>query len=97
MWDMAIKLLAGLILIFCSMQLITFAALLAWGVWTDSIKPRLIPSEEITRVADELIENFADPSEEALLRQHDAWYRSDSAAQTYWRRVRKAVRRRLKR
>ncbi|WP_246072143.1 hypothetical protein [Martelella lutilitoris] len=93
---MSIKLLAGLILVFCGIQLIIFVGLIAWGIWTDSIKPRLIPSEEITRVADELIEHFADPAEEALLRQHDAWYRSDGAEQTYWRRVRKAVKRRLK-
>ncbi|AQZ49991.1 hypothetical protein [Martelella mediterranea] len=95
MWDIVVKLIAGLILIFCVMQLIIFAGLIAWGLWTDSIKPRLIPSEEITRAADELIEHFADPSEEALLRQHDAWYRSDGAAQTYWRRVRKSVATRL--
>lgn len=68
-----------------------------WLVWTNAIKPRLIPMQEIDRVAADIIASFPDPGEEAFARYERAWYRSDAAEQIYWYRVWKAVRRRLER
>lgn len=62
---------------------------------TDAIKPRLIPAEDIDRMAADIIANYLDPEWEAFARDERAWYDSDGAEQTYWYRVRKAVRRQL--
>lgn len=83
------------LLLFFGGQAVIFAGLVLWAVWTDAIKPRLIPAAEIDRVADDIIAGYADPEEEAFARHERAWYRSDGEEQTYWYRVRKAVRRRL--
>ena len=72
-----------------------FIGLILQMIWTDAIKPRLIPAEDIERATDDLIASSADPEREAFARQERAWYDSDGAEQTYWYRVRKAVRRRL--
>lgn len=56
---------------------------------------RLIPADDIARVADDIIASYSDPELEAFVRHERAWYDSDGAEQTYWHRVRKAVRRRL--
>ena len=64
-------------------------------IWKDAIKPRLIPAEDINRAAEDIIGSYSDPEEEAFARHERAWYRSDGAEQTYWHRVRKAVRKRL--
>jgi len=72
-----------------------FIGLILQMVWTDAIKPRLIPAEDIERATDDLIASSADLEREAFARQERAWYDSDGAEQTYWYRVRKAVRRRL--
>lgn len=71
--------------------------LMLWMAWTDAIKPRLIPADDIDRVADDIIASYPDPEHEAFARHERAWYRSDGAEQTYWYRVRKAVRWRLER
>ena len=84
-----------LLLIFFGGQAIIFIGLVLWTVWTDAIKPRLIPTDDIARVADEIISRYPDPELEAFARHERAWYDSDGAEQTYWYRVRKAVRRRL--
>ncbi len=76
-------------------QVIIFVSLMLWTIWTDAIKPRLISTQVIDRTADEIIRNLADPDDEAFARHERAWYRSNGTEQTYWRRVRKAVRRRL--
>lgn len=77
-------------------QAVAFVGLLLWMIWTDSIKPRLIPADEIARVADDIIAHYPDPELEAFARHEHAWYDNDGAAQTYWYRVRKAVRKRLR-
>ncbi|MEL7029060.1 MAG: hypothetical protein AAGL49_07570 [Pseudomonadota bacterium] len=77
----------------CGLALFTYA--LAQVIWTDSIRPRFIPSTEIEGVAEEIIREFNDPELEAFARHEQAWYRGERAEQTYWLRVRKAVRRRL--
>ena len=87
--------LRWLLFAFLSGQVLMFIGLILWTVWNDAIKPRLIPAAEIDRIADDIIGNFLDPEEEAFARHERAWYRSNGAEQTYWRRVRKAVRKRL--
>ena len=95
MADIAVLGVKWVLFVFLGGQVVIFAGLMLWTMWTDAIKPRLIPMQEIDRTADEIISNFADPEEEAFSRHAHAWYRSDGAEQTYWRRVRKAVSRRL--
>ncbi|MDP9592277.1 UNVERIFIED_ORG: hypothetical protein J2W19_004865 [Shinella zoogloeoides] len=95
MWDILRQAFSWLLLIFFGGQALIFIGLVLWTIWTDAIKPRLIPTAEIDRVADEIIGNFSDPHEEAFARHERAWYRSDGAEQTYWHRVLKAVRKRL--
>ena len=95
--EVAYELLRWLLLAFFGGQILMFIGLIFWAVWTDAIKPRLIPTAEIDHVADDIIANYADPEEEAFARHESAWYRSDGAEQAYWRRVRKAVRKRLER
>ncbi|MHA7969619.1 hypothetical protein [Rhizobium sp. CAU 1783] len=97
MWDIFLRGVAWLLLIFFGGQAVIFIGLMLWMTWTDTIKPRLIPAGDINRMADDIIANNPDPEEEAFARHERAWYRSDGAEQTYWLRVRKAVRKRLER
>ncbi len=91
------EILRWLLLAFFGGQVAMFIGLVIWMIWTDAIKPRLIPTTEVNRMVDEIIRNFTDPDEEAFARHERAWYRSDGPEQTYWLRVRKAVRKRLER
>jgi hypothetical protein len=93
--DLLLAVLHWLLLIFFGGQALIFIVLMLWMAWTDAIKPRLIPIDDIDRAADDIIANYPDPEEEAFARHERAWYRSDGAEQTYWYRVRKAVRQRL--
>ena len=95
MWDILVQAISWLLLVFFGGQAIIFIGLMLWMTWTDAIKPRLISPDDIDRVADDIIANYPDPELEAFARHERAWYRSDGAEQTYWYRVRKAVRRRL--
>lgn len=95
--DLLFEALRWLLVAFFGGQALIFIGLILWVTWTDAIKPRLIPAAEILHVADDIIANYPDPEEEAFARHERAWYRSDGAGQTYWRRVRKAVRKRLER
>lgn len=95
MVDLLLAILHWLSLIFFGGQAFSFVGLILWTIWTDAIKPRLIPANDIARVADDIIANYSDPELEAFARHERAWYDSDGAEQTYWYRVRKAVRRRL--
>ncbi len=95
MWGVFVLLFSWLALVFLGGQVLIFIGLILWTIWTDAIKPRLIPGSQIDHVADDIIANYANPEEEAFARHERAWYRSEGAEQTYWRRVRKAVRRRL--
>lgn len=58
-----------------------FIGLILQMIWTDAIKPRLIPAEDIERATDDLIASSADPEREAFARQERAWYDSDGAEQ----------------
>ncbi len=84
-----------LLIAFFGGQALLFVGLVLWMVWRDAIAPRLIPNAEIDRAADDIIAKYPDPELEAFARHQRAWYRSEGAEQTYWRRVRKAIRRRL--
>jgi hypothetical protein len=95
MVDLLLAILHWLLLIFFGGQALIFIGLVLWTIWTDAIKPRLIPADNIARVADDIIASYPDPELEAFARHERAWYDSDGAEQTYWYRVRKAVRRRL--
>lgn len=95
MWDIFVQALSWLLVIFFGGQALVFIGLMLWTIWTDAIKPRLIPTDDIARVADDIIASYPDPELEAFARHERAWYVSDGAEQTYWYRVRKAVRRRL--
>lgn len=95
MWDIFVQALSWLLIIFFGGQALIFIGLVLWTIWTDAIRPRLIPAADIARVADDIIARYSDPELEAFARHERAWYDSDGAEQTYWYRVRKAVRRRL--
>lgn len=97
MWDIIGQAFSWLLLIFFGGQAVIFVGLVLWMIWTDAIKPRLIPAVEIACVAEDIIASYPDPELEAFARHERAWYDSDGAEQTYWYRVRKAVRRRLER
>lgn len=84
-----------LLLIFFGGQALIFMGLVLWSIWTDSIKPRLIPVDDIARVADDIIASYPDPELEAFARHERAWYDSDGAEQTYWYRVRRAIQSKL--
>ncbi|PWJ81658.1 hypothetical protein C7441_110195 [Pseudaminobacter salicylatoxidans] len=93
--DILLKAVGWLLIAFFGGQAVIFISLILWTIWNDAIKPRLIPAADIDRVADDIIANYPDPELEAFTRHERAWYDSDGAEQTYWNRVRKAVRRRL--
>jgi hypothetical protein len=97
MWDILGQAFSWLLLIFFGGQALIFVGLVLWTIWFDAIKPRLIPAADIDRVAADIVANYPDPEGEAFARHERAWYDSDGAEQTYWYRVRKAVRRRLER
>lgn len=84
-----------LLVTFFGGQALIFIGLVVWTVWIDAIKPRLIPADDINRIADDIIASHPDPELEAFARHERAWYDSDGAEQVYWLRVRKAVRRKL--
>lgn len=63
----------------------------------NSIEHSLIPADDIVRLGEDIIASYPDPELEAFARHERAWYDSDGAEQTYWYRVRKAIRRRLER
>lgn len=79
--------------------LIASVAVFAYAVgvvlWHDSIKPRLIPREEIVRLADEIASRHPNDPDHAAYRELEAaWWKSDGAEQVKWKRVLKEVRRR---
>ncbi|QGA58136.1 hypothetical protein [Brucella sp. 2280] len=87
--------LSWLLFAFFGGQVLIFIGFVLWDVWTDAVKPRLIPADDIDRIAADIIANYPDPEWETFARHKQAWNRSEGAKQTYWYRVRKAVRRRL--
>ena len=76
MWDMFVQAFSWLLLIFFGGQAVIFVGLVLWTIWTDAIKPRLIPADDIARVADDIIARYPDPQLEAFARHERAWYDS---------------------
>lgn len=69
---------------------------IGWAIVEGALLPRLIPRAEIERLADEVMARHPDdPEHAAFIEEHAAWFRSESLDQGRWRRVRKAIRRRL--
>lgn len=97
MWNIFVQAFSWLMLIFIGGQVLIFIGFILWDVWTDAVKPRLIPAADIDRIAADIIANYSDPELEAFARHKHAWNHNDGAEQTYWHRVRKAIRRRLER
>lgn len=61
MFDVVAYVFSWLVLIVFGGQVLIFIGLVTWMVWTDAIKPRLIPAAEIDRVADGIIAGYPDP------------------------------------
>lgn len=79
--------------------LLTFGAFLLavflWLQWHGRVRPMLIPSLEIERVADQLVEQHGDRAEEfAAMEEDRAWRYSKSFEQGKWKRVRNELERR---
>ena len=67
------------------------------GLFEGSMRPRLIPRTEIERLADDLMRRYpADPEHAAFLKEHAAWFESESYERGKWHRVRKLIRKRLR-
>jgi hypothetical protein len=64
-------------------------ATLVWHLWMVAIKPRLIPRERITRMADELRIEYGEAAEDVAFTYEDrAWRRSQALEQGIWHQVR---------
>jgi hypothetical protein len=69
---------------------------IGWDVWQHDIRPRLLPAADIDRlVAETIARDPHDPEGAAMHEQANHWYRCDPFEQGKWRRVRRAIRRRL--
>lgn len=69
---------------------------IGWFIYEGSIRPRLVPREEIEAMAEEVMRKHPeDPEEWAFMEEHAAWCRSHTFEQGKWHRVRKVIRRRL--
>lgn len=67
----------------------------AWGFWEGSIRPGLIPRDEIVGQADRLWAIDDDRAfDKACMEEHAAWYRSNIFEQGRWRRIRREIMRR---
>ncbi len=65
------------------------------AIFDGLIRPWLVPTVDIERLADDIIARHpVDPETASLIEEHAAWCRGLSAEQGEWRRVRKAIRRR---
>ncbi|PWR19049.1 hypothetical protein [Zavarzinia compransoris] len=72
------------------------AAGLGWAVVEGVILPRLVSRAEIEALADAVLRDHPDaPEAWAAMEEHAAWHRSLGFEQAKWRRIRKALRRRL--
>lgn len=68
---------------------------LLWCVWEGSVRPRLIPRQEILAEADRLWAQDRERAFElACIEEHAAWHRSETFEQGRWRRIREEIMRR---
>lgn len=71
-----------------------------WGtllceLWEGVIRPRLMPQEEVRRLADQCLRQHGLRAEEiAFIEEDRAWRYGESFEQGKWRRVRRELRRR---
>lgn len=64
-------------------------------IWEQSIKPRLLPKDEINKIVDDLISKHGSEAEHiAFIEEDRAWRRSETFEQGKWHRVRKELWRR---
>jgi len=63
-----------------------------WHAYEFSIRPCLIPKEEIDRLVMQVLAK-PDPDAAAFIEEYAAWHRSDTFEQGRWRRVRRELRR----
>ena len=81
--------------LFLALGLFPIVGGIGWGLWETFIGPRLIASEEVTRLADELVAAYPDdPERAALINEDRAWRRCEGVEQGKWKRVRQEIRRR---
>ena len=65
---------------------------LLWELWEGSIRPLLVPHEEIDALSVAMLVQHADRAEQMAFMEEDrAWRYSDSFEQGKWRRVRKTI------
>lgn len=63
-----------------------------WMLWSWVIRPRLIPRDEVERLASELLGRYGDRAKEiAYGEEYGAWRHSDGFEQGKWRRVRRQI------
>lgn len=90
MWDSFVTAFKWLLVV---ASLLPIIGGIGWVIWDVEIRPRLIPREEIERLADEIMRRYPDvPEEAAFIEEHAAWFRSHNYEQGMWRRVRIALR-----
>jgi hypothetical protein len=69
-------------------------ATLLYVLWQGLIRPRLIPSADIERLAADLRERHGERAADAAFAgEHRAWRHSDGFEQGKWRRVRRRIER----
>ena len=69
---------------------------ICWTVVDGIVRPLLIPSAEIERLANEVMTSHPDdPLQAAFIEEYAAWTRSEGLEQGKWNRVRKAIVRKL--
>jgi hypothetical protein len=67
---------------------------LLWELWEGSIRPLLIPRNEIDALSAGMLARHADRAEQmAFIEEDRAWRYSESFEQGKWRRVRKTIER----
>ncbi|CAN1528016.1 hypothetical protein MCEMSEM23_01296 [Rhabdaerophilaceae bacterium] len=95
LWDMVATGLSWIGLAYAIAVAAVFAFGIGFVIWNDSIKPRLIPREDIARLASDIAARHPDDPEHAAYSELEAaWWRSDGAEQVKWKRVLKEIRRR---
>lgn len=94
-WDFVTTGLSWIGLAYALAGVGVFVFSIGFVIWHDSIKPRLIPREEISRLADDIAVRYPDGTDDAAYRELEAaWWKSDGAEQVKWKRVLKEIRRR---
>jgi hypothetical protein len=63
-----------------------------WVIWHGIVRPKLIPRDEVERLAAQLIESHGEGAADvAFANEYGAWRNSNGFEQGKWRRVRKLI------